>query len=237
MMTYNDDAMVINCVCATNGDRTNLGARSIVIASDELDRPYFFDANVATGAHETGEHRDHNRANSYITGSHHGLPCIKKFNNGKDFMILMDGNVGFNLSTSDQNWAQQNAASYVFNFGYIKNKQLHTPEQLYSNYAAPMWKAPNIVASCGGAYLYNNTDYLSYFKYQFGSGIIYFAETCIYKNKVLVFPTFDQPLLVPLDTFLHYKITGTTNTIQAHNHPRKFNQHTHGAIVDMIENL
>ena len=237
MMAYNDDAFVVNCVSPASGDRTNLGARSIVITSDELDRPYFFDANAATGAYETGEHRDHNRANSYITGSHHGMPCIKKFNNGKDFMVLIDGNVGFNLSTGDQNWADQNAASYVFNFGYIKNKQLHTPEQLYSNYAAPMWKLPNIVAGCGGAYLYNNPGYLSYFKYQFGSGITYFAETCFYKNKVLVFTTFDQPLLVPLDTFLHYKITGTTNTIQAHNHPRKFNQHTHGAIVDMIENL
>lgn len=230
MFSYDNDAFVVNC-CSRLGEGYNNGARSIIIAADEPENPYFFDYNG------TGDDVYYHRPNSYITIAQRGIPFIKKFNNGKDWMVMLNGASwpGGMLSSREYQQYYHTSCSYVFNFGYIKNKQLHSPSNLNSQYVIPLWKHPAAPTGCLGPG--ECSDANNRYVYHFNNSISWFSEACFYKNKVLVFTTFDQPFLVPIDTFLFYQIKGTTKTLQAHNHPRKYNTHSHGLIVDMIENM
>ena len=149
-------------------------------------------------------------------------------------MVLIHGNI-LPYNNGSNNQGGNFGGSYILNFGYIKNHNMTDPTKLNASYCAPFFKIPNAYRDESG--VYPNQSSSSNYEYRYTSGQTWYAETCFYKNKVLVIPTFGKPLLMPLDTFLHYKITGTTKTLQAHNHPRKYNQHSYGAIVDLVENM
>jgi hypothetical protein len=188
-----------------------------------------FDSVEANGAY-TGS-----RPNSFVSTGQYGIPDIKKFNNGQDYMALIRG-VILPYDNTSNNSTTMAGSTYILNFGYIKNRRLTTPALLNEKYVAPFFKVPNAYRDMKGNSTVDSTNTKAYDIFV-GNYQTWYSECCFYKNKVFVVTTFGKVLLLPIDTFLHYKITGTTRTIQAHNHPRKYNKHSHGIIVDMIENM
>jgi hypothetical protein len=88
---------------------------------------------------------------------------------------------------------------------------------------------PNAPPASGGA---NTSDPNVVFPYQrVSSSICWYSYATIYKNKVYVATTFDQPMLMDIASFLPHQLTGTTKTIQAINNPKKMSSHSHGLVV------
>jgi hypothetical protein len=228
MMKYDDDAMIISCY-ADEANDYNLGARTMIIPAEDTAETFMFDSVEANGAY-TGS-----RPNSFVSTGQYGIPDIKKFNNGQDYMALIRG-VILPYDNTSNNSTTMAGSTYILNFGYIKNRRLTTPALLNEKYVAPFFKVPNAYRDMKGNSTVDSTNTKAYDIFV-GNYQTWYSECCFYKNKVFVVTTFGKVLLLPIDTFLHYKITGTTRTIQAHNHPRKYNKHSHGIIVDMIENM
>ena len=214
MLNYDEDSMVINTWCSRqSGDSTNHGSRALVLNINALGDPYYFDDPAYT----------HTLYNSFIPEYEFGMPFIKKFNSGKNYVVMINGRpLSHSYGTNTvSNFPTQ---SYVFDIGYIMNKDFHTAQELMDNIVIPAYRMPNACRNVGGCCAPNSWDS----PYHYDDNNQWFAYSTFYKNKVLVFTTFGKPLLIPIELFLPHKMIGKTYSIQAWNNPQGIGEHEHG---------
>lgn len=214
--TY-DDELLAMCVCF-NGSADVNGSRFIVIFKNELSNPCYFD--IYKNWPDYTKH-----ANSFIWLTY-SRPEIKKFNGGKDYVLLVKSRLP---ETSDTHNNTAPATWNIIDIGRVRNKGWRTPEELRANLPIPLYRMPNAPTSSGGA---NTADANVAFPYQrVSASVCWYALTTFYKNKVYVATTFDQPKLYDIASFLPHQLTGTTKTIQSWNNPKRIGSHSHGLVI------
>lgn len=205
MLNYDEDSMIISTLYQSQST-TNGGSRTLVLNADDLTKPYYFDDCAFTK----------NANNSFISDNQFNLPCIKKFNSGKNYAVMINGKPlshQYGVNTGGSYFPTQ---SYVFDIGYIMNKNYHTAEELMANIPIPAYRMPNACSDMGGCTA--PSSWVS--PYYYDDNNKWFTYSAFYKNKVVVFTTFGKPLLVPIEMFLPHKMVGTTYSVQAYNNPK-----------------
>ena len=203
----------------------NSGGRTVVIFKNDLDNPYFFDDVTRTlnSGYILGK--------SFVAGYQFGYPRLKKFNNGKDYVLLITCSLASRWNEGQQVYTGSTPTqTYCIDLGYIHNKGLHTPKQMFDAFSIPIFKMPNVCSGLGGA----QADSSIPSPYYYDSNNKWFTETCFYKDKVLVFTTFSPPKFVPIEMFLPHKITGTTNSIQAYSAGKKLSSNRFDMILKQL---
>lgn len=214
--TYDDEAFAM-CVSYDDSADVN-GARFIMLFKNDLSNPCYFD-----------KYKDwptYNRHTDAFMWRTHGKPELKKFNGGKDYVLLVKSRLP---ESSDSHNTYTPVAWNVFDVGRIRNKGWRTPAELRNNMPIPAYRMPNAPTASGGA---NTSDPNVAFPYtRVSSSICWYALTTFYKNKVYVATTFDKPKLYDIASFLPHQLTGTTKTIQSYNNPKRIGAHSHGLVV------
>lgn len=223
---YNDECFVMHTfVNNMSYSDNNSGGRTIVIFKNDLDNPYFFDDVTRTlnSGYILGK--------SFVAGYQFGYPRLKKFNNGKDYVLLITCSLASRWNEGEQVYTGSTPTqTYCIDLGYIHNKGLHTPKQMFDELPVPLFKMPNVCSGLGGS----QADSSIPSPYYYDSNNKWFTETCFYKDKVLVFTTFSPPKFVPIEMFLAHKITGTTNSIQAYSTGKKLSSNRFDMILKQL---
>lgn len=219
---FNDECILFSGKYNENDSYSN-GCRTMVIFADEPTNPYYFEnaGNYASGSSWQ------KKSYSFTGGSLPNMPRLGYFDNNKHFVALI--NAGIDNNYSDGYLDTSGTGGWnIIDIGYIKNKGLHTPQQLCENIPAPLYRKPNVCSNLRGCQASNTWAS----QYYFDNNNKWFTEVTFYKGKVLVFTTFGKPLLMPIDTFLFHQLKGTTRTIQAWNNPKLLQPHSVGFILD-----
>ena len=213
---FDDEAFIEACHNADINDDN--GCRMFMIFKNDLTNPCYFDIY--------NNFPSYNQHDSSFMVWTYGKPELRKLNGGKDYVLLIKSK----LPQYSEAHNNTSATAYnIINVGYIRNKGYRTPAQLRSNIPLPTYRMPNAPPASGGA---NTSDPNVVFPYQrVSSSICWYSYATIYKNKVYVATTFDQPMLMDIASFLPHQLTGTTKTIQAINNPKKMSSHSHGLVV------
>lgn len=208
-LDYDDECFLMSVYAPIGSGATgNPGGRTVAIFKNDLDHPYYFDDPTSP--------IDYTIRKSFVSAYQNGIPRLKKFNNGKDYVAMISGRLRINSFTYDYSQASYNQTNFI-DIGYIRNKGLHTAQQMSENLPNPIYKMPNLHKSIDGAQADSSVES----PYYYDSQNKWFTASCFYKDKVLVFTTFGPPKLVPIEMFLPHKITGTTTTVQTYNVEKK----------------
>lgn len=207
-IAFDDEAIVVSSTNTFSSSSKSYRTGNFIIFKDDPQNPVFLSNPIYKDNNNSSwfSHTPNTYADTF------GYPYIKKFNEGKDYIAMIDGLVNTNSIAN-------NSCYYIrqpnfINVGLIKNRGLRTQEELQKNCYNPTFNVPMH----------------KYESYHYGtvSSIDQFPEyskmpetiTCFYKDKVLVFSNFMKPMLVPIEYFLPHQVTGTTTTIQAVNNPK-----------------
>ena len=214
--TFDDEAFAM-CVCYEGSADVN-GSRFILIFKNDLSNPCYFDIYK-----DWPQNTRHQNAYLWIT---YYQPELKKFNGGKDYVLLVRGRLPH--TTEAHNYTSH-VAWNVFDIGRIRNKGWRTPDELRNNMPTPLYRMPNAPTASGGA---NTSDPNVAFPYtRVSSSVCWYSLTTFYKNKVYVATTFDKPKLYDIASFLPHQLTGTTKSIQTYNNPKRIGAHSHGLVI------
>ena len=209
--------------CVNRNHDGDVGCRTFAIFADDLTHPVLFET-ASSDPFST----------SFTNGYNHDMPRVKKFDNGKHWVMLYNGRLKVNGTGSD---GVNHSAAYVIDLGYIKNKGLRSPTQLYDNLTVPAFRMPNKSYGLGGAYLGSGSGMQYISDYVYDSNNLWFAETCFYKNKVCVITTFGKMYFIPVEMFLPHKMTGTTRSHQAYNKRKVYHRTSHGMVLNNSANV
>ena len=219
---YDDECFVMHSFANLSYQYYNLGGRTIVIFKNDLDNPYFFDnTKITTAAYHVSK--------SFVTGYQTGYPRLKKFNNGKDYILMITCKL-YENDISKSATSSSYTQTYCFDLGYIRNKGLHTPEQMCNELPMPIYKMPNVNNYLEGAQASSSIDS----PYYYDSKNKWFANAIPYKDKILVFTTFGPPMFVPVEMFLPHKITGTTTSVQTYNQAKKVSKQSFSTVLKAL---
>ena len=218
-----DDEVIFISAHYTDDNAQNNGCRTMAIFADDPTNPFYFESagNNAYGSWY------YMKNYSYV-GAVSGLPRIGRFNDGKHLVVLFGGACSNYYNQYNTYVYRNQTQNMILDLGYIKNKGYHTPEQLCANIPSPIFRMPNKSNDLGGIHAPNNWSS----PYRYDNNNTWFSEVTFYKGKVLVFTTYGEALLMPIDTFLPHQIIGTTRTVQAYNHPRYLNAYSTGFVID-----
>lgn len=212
---YDDETMIIHTAhLQSDGNSRYVGfnfRNSMAIFADDLDHPCFF--NVSSD----------NQLFSWA----HQPPRIKKMNGGKDYVVLLSGQVtrdAYNTATyGDRSYTMP----WVINIGYIKNKGYRNPSQIVPNTPMHYYRTPTYCYTQSGSV--DTTTNRWYVK----EGQRWWGQFTLYKNYFVSITNLDQYncMLSPIELLLPHQLTGTSKTINSYNNPKKFSSHSLGLYV------
>ena len=221
---WDNEVFVTSAFSRINRDQNgDVGARTIAIFADDLMHPVQFETPSSDPF-----------STSFTDGHNHDMPRVKKFDDGKHWVMLYNGRLKVNGTGSN---GTITSSAYIIDLGYIKNKGLRTPTQLYDNLTVPAFRMPNKSYGLGGAYIQSGSGMQYISDYVYNSNNLWFAETCFYKNKVCVITTFGKMYFIPVEMFLPHKMTGTTRTHQAYNKRKRYAMTNHGMVLNNSANV
>ena len=221
---YDDEVLVVTAFARINRDQNgDVGCRTFAIFADDPLHPVYFETPTTD-----------NWSPSFSKGYQHGMPRVKKFDNGKHWLLMLQGRLGVSDGGSD---GTNHTATYVIDLGYIKNKGYRSPSQLADNIPVPAFRMPNASYGLGGAYISASSGYQYISDYVYDNNNLWFAECCFYKDKVCVITTFGKPKLIPVEMFLPHRLTGTTRSHQAYNKRKQYSMTNHGMVLNNSANV
>ena len=221
---YDDDVLVVSAFARVHRDQYgDAGCRTFAIFADDPLHPVYFETPTTD-----------NWKPSFSKGYQHGMPRVKKFDNGKRWVLMLQGRFGTSTGNED---GVSHSGTWIFDLGYIKNKGYRTPSQLVDNIPVPAFRIPNASYGLGGAYIQASSGYQYISDYVYNDNNLWFAECCFYKDKVCVITTFGKPKLIPVEMFLPHRLTGTTRSHQAYNRRKKYSMTNHGMVLNNSANV
>ena len=221
---YDDEVLVVTAFARINRDQNgDVGCRTFAIFADDPLHPVYFETPTTD-----------NWSPSFSKGYQHGMPRVKKFDNGKHWVLMLQGRLGISDGGTD---GVNHTATYVIDLGYIKNKGYRSPSQLAENIPVPAFRMPNASYGLGGAYISASSGYQYISDYVYDNNNLWFAECCFYKDKVCVITTFGKPKLIPVEMFLPHRLTGTTRSHQAYNKRKQYSMTNHGMVLNNSANV
>jgi hypothetical protein len=224
ILLVDDEVFVVTAFARINRDQNgDAGCRTFAIFADDPLHPVYFETPTTD-----------NWSPSFSKGYQHGMPRVKKFDNGKHWLLMLQGRLGVSDGGTD---GTNHTATYVIDLGYIKNKGYRSPSQLADNIPVPAFRMPNASYGLGGAYISASSGYQYISDYVYDNNNLWFAECCFYKDKVCVITTFGKPKLIPVEMFLPHRLTGTTRSHQAYNKRKQYSMTNHGMVLNNSANV
>ena len=212
---YDDETLVIHCATYRYGSDGNYGYRTFWIYKETQDQIVYTDRS--------------NSPYQFILDSQIGYPCLRKFNDGKDYVLLLTCNM--NVNVSDSSTISSYVSTFIINLGYIKNKGYNSPQQLHDNIYVMPYHGPT---ECANFYGESATTTIPS-PYRFNSNNAWFGHMVFYKNTTITFNTFGPPIVSPIEMCLPHQVTGTTKSINCYNSPKKMNELHRGVVVNNLE--
>lgn len=220
-ISFTDDSMLISSPTLGDTSLYNYGTCLAVFFKDNLDSPTFLSDQ------QYKDKKWNNFSDWFIRIAMN--PYIKKFNNGKDYVVAVNGFAKESKDPSDFPDSTTLSHTYFIDIGYIKNHPTSSISEMIKQNYCPAYNMPASQYDIGG--YYTRSEYSSRLFPNQSNDTPWFAATCFYKNKVLVFFNYQAPMLVPIELFLPHKITGTSKTVQCYNNPKLIKGKNYGLVI------